>query len=176
MPIENYEEVSIYPLDPEVQEELLLTQNECCFIWGPKDHWAVGVFMSYIWRHGRFWLTATSQRKRVAAIRRDDRVSVAVSSAGTHLGPARTATAKGRCILHDDAETASWVYPDIARAILGDEPSLVEMFTEMLDSERRLVFEVVPEKWITYDSTKLMSDSITAWVAQKQAEEAEQGG
>jgi hypothetical protein len=45
----------------------------------------------------------------------------------------------------------------------------------MLDSERRLVFEVVPEKWITYDSTKLMSDSITAWVEQKQAEAAEDG-
>lgn len=36
---------------------------------------------------GRFWLTATSQRKRIAAVRRDDRVAVVVTSSGTDLGP-----------------------------------------------------------------------------------------
>ena len=66
MPIENYEEAHVYPLDPEVQEQLFKLQNECSFIWGTKDHWAVGVIMNFVWRDGRFWLTATSQRHAAA--------------------------------------------------------------------------------------------------------------
>ena len=165
MKISNYDEVGIYPLDPEVQEELLNVQNECAFVWGTKDHWPVGVMMSYVWRNGSFWLTATSQRKRVAAIRRDPRCSVIVSGVGTPIGPARTATAKGRCILHDDEETKAWLYPAIAKAIMGGDGELTDMFAKMLDSERRLIFEVVPEKWITYGATKMMKDSIESWTA-----------
>jgi len=157
--------VGIYPLDEDVQEELLTSQNECAFVWGTKDHWPVGVMMSYIWRDGRFWLTATSQRKRIAAIRRDPRVSVIVSGIATPVGPARTVTAKGRCILRDDEETKKWFYPALAKVIMGGEGPLTDMFAEMLDSERRLIFEVVPEKWITYDATKMMQDSIESWTA-----------
>ena len=86
--IQNYEEVDVYPLDDDVREEILRKQTECTFIWGPKTGWAVGVLMTYVWRHGSFWVTATSQRKRIAAIRRDPQVSVVVSSHGTDLGPA----------------------------------------------------------------------------------------
>ncbi len=169
MKITNYDEVGIYPLDEDVQEELLTSQNECAFVWGTKDHWPVGVMMSYIWRDGRFWLTATSQRKRIAAIRRDPRVSVIVSGIATPVGPARTVTAKGRCILRDDEETKEWFYPALAKAIMGGEGPLADMFAEMLDSERRLIFEVVPEKWITYDATKMMQDSIESWTAATEA-------
>ena len=129
--IENYEEVDVYPLDPEVQEQLLQLQNECAFVWGPKDHWAVGVMMSYVWRDGRFWLTATSQRKRIAAIRRDSRVSVVVSSVGTPLGPAKTVTAKGRCILHEDQETKDWFYPALAAAIMPVNEPVQKAFAKM---------------------------------------------
>ena len=163
MSVSNYENVDAYPLDPEVQEQLLSEQNECTFIWGPKDHWAVGVTMSYVWRHGSFWLTATSQRKRIAAIRRDPRVSIAVTSVGTSLGPARTLTAKGRVTIHDDRKTKDWAYPAIATAILGENRAMVEKFVVMLDSERRLILEVVPERYITYDSQKMMRD--TDWAS-----------
>ncbi len=165
MKITNYEEVGHYPLDPDMQEKLLETQNECAFVWGTKDHWPVGVMMSYLWRDGRFWLTATSQRKRIAAVRRDPRVSVIVSGVGTEIGPARTVTAKGHCILHDDDETKEWFYPALAIAIMGGQSELSDMFAKMLDSERRLIFEVVPEKWITYDAGKMMADSIESWTA-----------
>lgn len=174
--ISNYEEVAIYPLDPEVKEQLLTEQNECCFIWGPKDHWAVGVMMSYVWRDGSFWLTATTQRKRIAAIRRDPRVSVVVSGKGTSVGEARTVTAKGRVVLHEDDATKEWFYPALSERVLQAYPAmdqLREMFTQMLDSERRVVIEVVPEKWITYDASKLMADSVQAWAAQ--AQEAAEG-
>ena len=172
MKITNYDEVGVYPLDPELQEELLSTQNECAFVWGTKDHWPVGVMMSYLWRDGSFWLTATSQRKRIAAIRRDPRCSVVVSGIGTPVGAARTVTAKGRCLLHDDDETKAWFYPAIARTILGDDGPLADMFTKMLDSERRLVFEVVPEKWITFDAAKMMQDSIESWMAAAAADQS----
>jgi hypothetical protein len=161
--IENYEEVHVYPIDPEVQEQLLLEQNELTFIWGPKDHWAVGVLMSYVWRQGSFWVTATSQRKRIAAVRRDPRVSVSVSSVGTDLGPSKGVTAKGRCRIHDDQATKDWFYPALAEAVIGQPGKLATAFATMLDSERRLVLEVVPEKWITFDAAKMMVDSVAAW-------------
>ncbi|MEE2776089.1 MAG: SRPBCC family protein [Acidobacteriota bacterium] len=152
----DYEDVDVYPLDAKDQEELLSQQNECTFIWGTCDHWAVGVIMTYVWLDGSFWLTATSQRKRIAAIRRDPRVSVVVSSVGTRLGPARTVTAKGRATIHEEADTKARIYPRIAQALYRDDPVLAEKFARMLDSPRRLVLEVVPETYITFDSHKMM--------------------
>lgn len=69
-PEENYEDVSVYDLDADVEEELLLAHNECTFIWANKEGWPVGVIMSYVWRKGRFWLTASSQRARISAVQR----------------------------------------------------------------------------------------------------------
>ena len=40
---------------------------------------------------------------------------------------------------------------------------MVEKFVKMLDSERRLILEVVPERYITYDSQKMMRD--TDWAS-----------
>jgi len=42
----NYDDVTDYSLEPELLEEILQKQIECTFIWGPKDHWAVGVLMT----------------------------------------------------------------------------------------------------------------------------------
>lgn len=161
--IRNYEEVDRYPLDEDVKEEILRKQIECTFIWGPKTGWAVGVLMTYVWHEGRFWVTATSQRKRIAAIRRDPRVSVVVSSHGTDLGPAKGITAKGRAIIHEDEATKRWFYPLCAAANVPVPGKLRDAFEQMLHSERRLVIEIVPEKWITFDAAKMMMDSIAAW-------------
>ncbi len=164
--IQNYEDVTVYPLDDELREKLLLEQNECSFLWGTKDHWPMGVIMSYVWRDGKFWLTATSQRARITAIKRDPRVSIIVSSVGTEIGPSRSITVKGRVTLHDDPEIKKWFYPDLAAAILRGAPQeMIDHFVQMLDSERRLVFEVTPEKWITYDAAKMMAASMQAAAA-----------
>ncbi|MGI9592894.1 MAG: pyridoxamine 5'-phosphate oxidase family protein, partial [Myxococcota bacterium] len=151
MTVENYDEVQHYPLDPELQEQILQEQNECSFVWGPKDHWAVGVIMSYVWRDGKFWLTATSQRARIQAIRRDPRVSLIISSVGTRLGPAKSITVKGRVRIHDDEATKARVLPQIAAVVLPGADELQEKFVKMMESDRRLVLEVTPEKWITFD-------------------------
>ena len=79
-PIDNYEQVSVYHLEPERRESLLTEHNECTFAWTTRDGWPVSVIMSYLWRDGRFWLTAGAHRHRVSAVRRDPRVCVTVSS------------------------------------------------------------------------------------------------
>ncbi|MCH2416839.1 MAG: hypothetical protein MK195_08775, partial [Acidimicrobiales bacterium] len=73
---ENYEDVTVYDLDASAEEELLLGHNECTFMWANKEGWPVGVIMSYVWRKGSFWLTASAQRARIHAVRRDPRVSI----------------------------------------------------------------------------------------------------
>jgi hypothetical protein len=163
MPTFNYDDVTEYGLDQDKLEEILQKQIECTFIWGPKDHWAVGVLMTYIWKDGSFWVSATSQRKRIPAIKRDPRVSIVVSSHGTDLGPAKGITAKGRAVIHDDQETKDWFYPACAAVNIPTPGKLQDAFAKMMDTERRLVIEVKPEKWITFDATKMMMASIAAW-------------
>jgi general stress protein 26 len=152
--VHDFEDVTGYPLDADAQEELLRTQNECAFVWGTRDGWPVGVVMSYVWRDGRFWLTSAAHRKRIAAVRRDPRVSIVVTSAGTPLGPNRSATAKGRCAIRDDRPTKDWFYPELSRRLTGDGPG-ARVFERFLDSPGRLILEVTPETWITYDGRKL---------------------
>ncbi len=151
---DNYEMVSIYQLDSEDQEKLLLEQRECVFNWCTKDEWPMGVIMSYIWRKGRVWLTAGAHRHRVAAVRRNPHTSIVVTSTGTSLGPGKTVTIKGTCVIHEDRETKDWFYPDFAR-VLYPEESAAQDFEKMLDSPIRIVLEVIPEKLITYDGFKM---------------------
>lgn len=155
--VQDHETVSIYPLDPPVLEQLLLAQGECVFNWCTRDSWPIGVIMSYVWAKGRVWATAGAHRHRIAAIRRNPKVSVVVTSTGTKLGPAKTATVKGRCIIHDDRETKTWFYH--ALAWRNPDPVQAAAFEKRLDSPLRVVLEVVPEKWITFDGMKFAADT-----------------
>lgn len=156
--IKDYEAVSTYPLDPDKLEELLSTHRELVFMWGTKDGWPVGVIMSYLWARGRFWVTMGAHRHRVAAIRRDPRVSVCVTSTGTPLGGGKTVTAKGRAVIHEDRATKDWFYTAFANH-LNPDPAAAKAFVAMLDSPVRIVVEVIPEKWITYDGAKMFADA-----------------
>ena len=158
-PIDNYESVSVYPLEQEDREALLRTARECTFAWSTRDGWPVGVIMSVLWRDGRFWLTAGAHRHRIAAVRRDPRVSIIVTSTGTKLGGGRSITAKGRCVVHEDRETKAWFYPAFARHLHGRNEEAARHFEAFLDSPIRIVLEVVPEKWITYDGHKMALDA-----------------
>lgn len=154
--LRDYERVSIYTLDPAVQEELLRTQRECVFNWATRDRWPIGVIMSCLWHDGRMWLTSGAHRHRIEAVRRDPRVSVVVTSTGTKLGPGKTVTIKGRCIVHEDRETLEWFYPAFSRHLYGGAEQ-AESFQKMLDSPLRVVLEIVPEKYITYDGAKMFA-------------------
>jgi general stress protein 26 len=156
--IQDYEAVSVYPLDPDMQEKLLSTHNECVFNWGTKDGWAMGVIMSYLWHDGRVWLTAGAHRHRISAIRRDPRCSVVITSNGTKLGPGKSITIKGRAVVHEDRETKDWFYPAFSSHLNSEDPKAAARFQEHLDSPIRVVVEVVPEKFITYDGVKMFMD------------------
>ena len=160
--VEDHETVSIYPLDDQQLESLLTHAPECTFNWGTRDGWPVGVIMSFLWKDGRFWITAGAHRHRISAVRRDPRVSVVVSGASAPAGsgaPGGAATAKGRCIIHEDRETKDWFYPEFA-AKLTPDPEAAAAFVRTLDSPLRVVLEVVPEKWILFDGAKFGADAM----------------
>ena len=160
----DYEDVTIYTLDDDVEEQLLLAHNECTFIWSNREGWPVGVIMSYVWRKGSFWLTASSQRKRISAVRRDPRVSIVVTSTGSPLPRNKTVTYKGECVLHDSPEVKEWFYPELSAAINGANHARRDAFTQFLDSPRRVILEVKPTQRIGYDGAK-MGKATSEWMA-----------
>ena len=165
-PEENYEDVTVFDLDADVEEELLLAHNECTFIWANREGWPVGVIMSYIWRDGRFWLTASSQRARISAVRRDPRVCIVVTSTGSPMPRNKAITWKGTCTVHDDDETKAWFYPALAEALWPGNEAGQAAFVSFLDSPRRVILEVEPTQRIGYDGSK-MAKATARWLASR---------
>jgi nitroimidazol reductase NimA-like FMN-containing flavoprotein (pyridoxamine 5'-phosphate oxidase superfamily) len=156
MVIRDYEDVGVYTLDADTEQQLLERQNECTFAWATGSGAPMAVSMSYLVRNGHFWLTASSQRKRIPAIRRDGRVAIVVTSTGTALGPNKTLTYQGRAVVHDDRETKAWFYPALAERLMGrGGPERVAEFMRVLDSPRRVVIEVTPGLRVGYDGAKM---------------------
>jgi hypothetical protein len=152
---QDYEDVTVYGLDDAGEAELLAKQTECTFIWSNNEGHPVGVIMNFVFRDDRFWLTASSQRARVPAVRRDPRVSIVLSSHGSGISTRQSLTYKGRCIVHDDPEIKAWFYPALAAAVRPTDPDAQAAFARHLDSPRRVVLEVVPEGRIGFDSTQM---------------------
>ncbi|WP_346839457.1 hypothetical protein [Microbulbifer sp. SAOS-129_SWC] len=161
--VKNYDDVTMYGLTSDREEALLRKQNELTFIWTNKEGHGLGVTMSYIWRHGRIWCTATRQRARMKALARDNRCSVVISSAGTDIDVSQSITFKGHAILHTDQETRDWFYPDFASNTVSPAPT-PELFVQFLDTDDRIIIEVVPEKTIRFDGG-LMRDKTEESVA-----------
>ena len=157
--IDDYERVSIYGLDLETRERLLTTQRECVFNWCTREEWPMGVIMSCLWHEDRMWLTAGAHRHRISAVRRNPKVSVVVTSTGTELGTGKTVTIKGKCHIREDDETKSWFYPKFSSHPHGQNEREAAIFEEKLNSPLRVILEVVPEKFITYDGTKMFLHS-----------------
>lgn len=155
--IKDYEDVSVYGLDTGDETELLAAQNECVFMWANKEGWPVGVIMSYVFHDGRFWVTGSRQRARFAAIERDPRVSICVTSTGTNMGPNKTVTYKCNAITHDDQGTKDWFYPALAAVLQPGSEQRQSRFVSFLDSPRRVIVECVPVEGgrIAYDGTKM---------------------
>jgi general stress protein 26 len=154
--LHDYEQVSRYNLDPDMQEKLLREVRECVFNWSTKAGHPMGVIMSCYWKDGRMWLTAGAHRHRISAVRRDPRVSLVMTSTGTELGPGKSLTIKGHCVIHEEREVKDWFYPEFALHLYRTK-ELAKPFQEMLDSPMRLVLEIVPEKMIDYDGAKMFA-------------------
>ncbi len=149
------EEVSQYPLDDEQRERLFALQRVCAVCWSTSDGWPVGVTHRYIWARGRIWVTTSGQRQRVKALRKRPQSCVIISGDGTEMGPDRTITIKTTCTIHDDRETLEWFYDEFSKAVQPDNPAGQQALPEMLDTPRRVVLELEPVTFISYDGAKL---------------------
>jgi len=156
---QGYEDVTVYGLTPEREQELITKQIECNFIWTNKDGHGLGVIMNYVAKDGSIWVTATSQRPRVKALRRDPRASVVISSMGTDMGPGKTITYKGTVKIHDDQATKDWFYPAMADIISPYPAPTFEAAMAHLDTPLRVIIELVPEKSIRFDGDSLSKTS-----------------
>ncbi len=153
--IRDYEDVAVYPLDDETFERLMALQTECAVVWSTRDGWPVGVMHRFVWRDGRVWVTTARHRVRVPALRRDPRSSVIVSSEGTELGGDKTVTMKTLATIHASDEVKAWFYPALAEKLNPGRPDRAAAFQSMLDSPGRVVIELEPVKFISYDGAKL---------------------
>jgi general stress protein 26 len=167
--IKNYEDVTVYGLDAVREQELIDGQNELTFCWTTQDGSPMAVIMSYVRTDdGHFWMTASGQRKRIPAIRRDPRVALVVTSSGTEMRAGKTVTYKGSAIVHDETtegweETKAWFYLALAERIHGRSGGeRVREFANMLNSPRRVIVEVVPGLRVGYDGDKMRDATIAA--------------
>lgn len=154
----DHEIVSIYPFTDVEVDQLMTFSNECVLMWATKDGWPVGVIHAFVWRDEKIWITFAAHRHRAAAIRRDNRVSVCVSSAGYPPGAgdsfARGAiTVKGRAELFEDEATKRWFYPALSKKLNPTNKDGEQFFNALLDSPLRVILAVTPVKKIMYNAT-----------------------
>jgi general stress protein 26 len=157
--VDSYEDVSKFHLDDSREQTLLDAQTECTFMWTTKEGEPVGVIMNYIARDGRFWLTCTRRRKRVAAVEARPHVAIAISSRGTDIGVSQAVTYKGVATVHDDAATKDWFYPALAVKVRPDSAEQQAAFVHHLDTPGRVVIEIRPTGRIGFDSEAMFKNS-----------------
>ena len=152
-----HEIVSIYPFTDEEIDQLMAHAGEAVLMWATKDGWPVGVVHAFVWKDGKVWLTFAEHRHRAAAIRRDNRVSVNVSSASYPRGvpkglPQGAITFKGTAEFFDDQATKDWFYPALSKKVSPTNAEFEKFFNELLDTPLRTVLAVTPVKRIMYNA------------------------
>ncbi|MEM8903878.1 MAG: pyridoxamine 5'-phosphate oxidase family protein [Actinomycetota bacterium] len=156
---DDYEDVSVFTLSDERERTLLETQTECVLMWTTDSGAPTGVVMNFVFDEGRFWLTATRRRKRIASIESRPRVAVAISSRGTDIGISQSLTYQGTATIHDDDETAAWFYPALAARVRPDSETQQAAFVGHLDSPGRVVIEIAPDHRMGFDSEAMFAGS-----------------
>ncbi len=151
----DHEIVSIYPFTDEEVDQLMNNSNECVLMWATKDGWPVGVTHAFVWHDGKIWITFASHRHRTVAIKRDNRVSVNVSSCGypqrDETLPGGAITFKGTGEFFDDEDTKKWFYGALSKKLNPDNSAGEEFFYNLLDSPLRTILAVTPVKKIMYN-------------------------
>lgn len=162
--LQDFEDVSRYPIEEASRDALLRSHREAAVVWTTRDGWPVGVMHIYLWHAGRFWVTCTARRKRVAALRARPRSCVVVA-----FEDERTVTARTLATIHAaPTEHARWFYPALARQVLAEQPEAVrregvEGFVARLESDDRVIIELVPQKWISFDGRKVKAHAAGQW-------------
>ncbi|WP_131745723.1 hypothetical protein [Frankia sp. Cppng1_Ct_nod] len=158
-PVRGWEDLSSFTLDDDGEAELLARQTECTFVWVNATGHPLGAVVNFIFRRNRFWATATDWRPRVAAIRRDDRVAIVVSSKGSGIPQRRSLTYRGLAVVHDDRATKDWFFPEFSAAMRPGAPARQAEFARLLDSTGRVVIEVVPQRRTGFDGAKMWTSA-----------------
>ncbi len=152
----DHEIVSIYPFSDEEVDTLMEHSSECVLMWGTQDGWPVGVTHAFVWHEGKIWLTFAAHRHRAAAIRRDNRVSVNVSSCGYPVAdenkPSGAITFKGHGDFFDDDDTKAWFYRALSKKVGMGDQAAEDAFYDLLDSPLRVILAVTPVKKIMYNA------------------------
>ena len=159
---EAFEDLRHYPVDSDKRERMFAEQLECGVAWTTSQGWPVAVIHWFVWQNERFWVTSTTARKRVSALAARPESCVTVTSVGTSLGRAQSVSAKTLASIHDDPETKAWFYQALADKAYGDNPDYREFFHRMLHGTPRVVIELEPVQWISYDDMK-MHAAIQRW-------------
>ncbi|MBW2241250.1 MAG: hypothetical protein JRH01_04630 [Deltaproteobacteria bacterium] len=151
-----HEIVSIYPFTDEEVDQLMDNAGEAVLMWATKDGWPVGVIHAFFWKDGKIWLTFAAHRHRTAAIRRDNRVSVNVSSqsypGNVEPGlPSGAITFKGTAEFFDDDATKEWFYPALSKKVSPTNEEFEQFFNQLLDTPLRTIIAVTPVKKIMYN-------------------------
>jgi general stress protein 26 len=155
----SYDDVSMYSLAATSEAQLLSTQTECTFMWSTSAGEPVGVIMNFVAHDGRFWITCTRRRKRVAAVEARPRVALAISSRGTDIGVSQAVSYKGTATVHEDPAVSSWFYPMLAAKVRPESTSQQEAFVAHLDTPGRVVIEIVPDTRIGFDAENMFRNS-----------------
>ena len=69
-----------------------------------------------------------------------------------------TATMKGTATFHEDDATKEWFYRALAKKVSPNNKAGEDAFYSLLDSPLRVILEIEPVKWITYDGEKAAHD------------------
>ncbi len=153
----DHEIVSIYPFSDEEVDQLMNNAVECVLMWATKDGWPVGVTHAFVWHEGKVWLTFAEHRHRAAAIKRDNRVSINVSSHGYAIGtdpsglPGGAITLKGTGEFFNDDDTKHWFYTALSQKLNPDSKQGEEFFYNLLNSPLRTILCITPTKKIMYN-------------------------
>jgi len=86
-------DASIFALEREDIDRLLVEQTECTLSWTNKAGHPVSVICGFVLRGNDIWMASTDDRVRTKALRRDPRAALTVSSSGTRLGNATACNA-----------------------------------------------------------------------------------
>ena len=152
---EVYEQLERYPVGSSQRAQLLADALECSVVWIGDDGSPLGVIHWFVWHEERFFVTSGSKRPRVAALRARPQSCVIVTGAGTRVGPNLSVSARTRAIVHDDARTLRWFAAALAAKAHAGQPAMRAQFEQMLIETDRVVIELAPLSFISYDGGKM---------------------
>jgi general stress protein 26 len=154
--VDDLENLALVTLTPRERLALLDRQTECTVVFTLDGGWPVGVVMSFMHVDGRFWLTATDDRRQVTALSRDPRMCLVVSNAGTGTTGRQMVSYRGFGVVHRDRATLEWFLPRWAARLA---PASADAFVQLLDSPRRVTIEFIPiAVQASHDSRRMLGD------------------